>query len=132
MQTFAVRLLPGQDLKESLKQLVVEKNIRAGVVLTCVGSLQKAVLRMADENIINTYEERFEIVSLVGTLSADGVHLHAALSRANGEVIGGHVSDGCTIYTTAEIVVADVPDVIFKRVHDEQTGFKELVVESTM
>ena len=41
------RLRPGQDLREEIEKLVEENNIRAGCVLSVVGSLEKASLRMA-------------------------------------------------------------------------------------
>lgn len=132
MKTHAIRLHPGQDLKREIKKLCADRHMQAGAILTCVGSLQKAVLRLADENITKVFEERFEIVSLVGTISLDGVHLHASIADARGNVIGGHVSDGCLIYTTAEIVIGEIDGHIFRRSPDEQTGFDELEIESTM
>ncbi len=35
----AIQLLPGEDLKTSLQQFVTNKGIKAGWILTCVGSL---------------------------------------------------------------------------------------------
>ena len=52
--------------------------------MTCVGSLRKAALRLADRDETTLYEGKFEIVSLVGTLSVDGPHLHIALAVARG------------------------------------------------
>ncbi|MBI5392061.1 DNA-binding protein, partial [Candidatus Woesearchaeota archaeon] len=68
MKTFAFRLLPGQDLKKELVSFCSEKKIAAGFILTCVGSLKRATLRLADENVVKDFEQKFEIVSLVGTL----------------------------------------------------------------
>lgn len=128
MNIHAIRLQPDQDLKKSLENYACKNQINAGVVLTCVGSLYNATLRMADENIIKTFTEKYEIVSLVGTFSADGCHLHISLSDKNGNVIGGHLKEGCTIYTTAEIVIGDINNLVFTRALDKNTGFKELVV----
>jgi len=41
-------------------------------------------------------------------------------------VVGGHVANGRRIYTTAEIVVEELPAVAFARRFDEQTGYWEL------
>ena len=130
MKTYAVRLLPNQDLKTSLENYARENQISAGVVLTCVGSLNCATLRMANENVPKTFEGKFEIVSLVGTFSADGCHLHIALSDKDGNMIGGHLKEGCMIFTTAEVVIGEIENLIFARTMDEGTGFKELVVKS--
>lgn len=129
MKPFAFRLHPGQDLKKEIISFTKENNVQAGVILTCVGSLKRATLRLANENIVKEFEQKFEIVSLVGTLCQDGVHLHISLSDNKGNVIGGHLMDGCLIYTTAEIVVDELEDVTFYRKVDVTTGFRELVVE---
>ena len=129
MKTFAFRLLSGQDLKKELTSFTKENNIQAGFILTCVGCLKQATLRLADENIVKNFEQKFEIVSLVGTLCQDGVHLHISLSDANGNTVGGHLMVGCLIYTTAEIIVGELEDVVFSRKADSVTGFRELIVE---
>ena len=128
MKTFALRLHPKQDLKKELIKFTKDNNIQAGFILTCVGSLSRATLRMADETIIKDFEKRFEINSLVGTLSQDGAHLHISLSDETGAEIGGHVKDGCLIYVTAEIIIGELEDAKFSREFDGQTGFKELVI----
>ncbi len=129
MKTYAIRLKPDQDLKEELTKFSKNKKIQAGIILTCVGSLKSATLRLADENVVKTFDEKFEIVSLVGTLSPDGNHIHISLSNKNGETIGGHLKEGCIIYTTAEIVISENDEFSFSREFDKQTGFKELKIK---
>jgi predicted DNA-binding protein with PD1-like motif len=80
MKIFAIRLKPDQDLKESLRIFVKQNDIQSGFILTAVGSLKQATLRFANQNNSQLFEERFEIVSLVGTLSIHGIHLHISLS----------------------------------------------------
>ena len=129
MRTFTLRLFPDDNLKLGLQNFIVEKNIAAAAVITCVGSLKQVALRMANEKNATTYTEKFEIVSLVGTLSINGSHLHMAISDRNGLVRGGHLLNGCLIFTTAEIVIAVFDDVTYLREFDDVTGFKELVVK---
>ncbi len=128
MKTFALRLKPNQDLKESLKKFVALNNIQSGFILTTVGSLKQARIRFADQNNSKAFNGKFEILSLVGTLSTSGVHLHIAISDTDGRTIGGHLDNGCIIYTTAEIVIGASEDFIFIRTVEEQTGFKELEI----
>jgi uncharacterized protein len=128
MKTYALRLKPGQDLKKELVKY--SQNVQAGFIITCVGSLKTATLRLADENIVKTFDKKFEIVSLVGTLSKDGVHLHISLADENGNTVGGHLKEGCIIYTTAEIVIGGSDEFIFSREMDPETGFKELKIKS--
>ena len=53
-----------------------------------------------------------ELLTLQGTFSANGVHLHASVARADGTVLGGHLMPGWR----------------FTRAPDAATGFMELVV----
>ncbi|MGD1942577.1 MAG: PPC domain-containing DNA-binding protein [Leptolyngbyaceae cyanobacterium] len=126
---YALRLTPGADLKVSLQTLTQQHQLAAACILTAVGSLTVAHLRFAGQSTTTVLQERFEIVSLVGTLSVEGVHLHLAIANAQGQLWGGHLMPGCLIYTTAEIVVGALPGLRFQRLADEQTGYRELVIE---
>ena len=128
MKVFALRLRPGQDLRKEIERFTKERRIKAGFIITTVGSLEKATLRLADQNNPSTFEGKFEIVSLVGTLSQDGVHLHISLSDSAGRTIGGHLVEGCQIYTTAEIVIGEANGIVFTRETDKLTGYKELKI----
>lgn len=128
MRVYALRLRPGQDLRKEIERFTRERGIRAGFIITTVGSLRKAALRLADKSDSTSFEGKFEIVSLVGTLGQDGVHLHASISDGTGRTIGGHLVEGCEIYTTAEIVIGDGTGLVFSRETDKLTGYKELTI----
>ncbi len=128
MQTYSFRLRPGQDLKTELDALVKQQGISAGIMLTCVGSLTDVTLRLANQNGASSWQGHFEIVSLVGTLSTNGSHLHLSVSDSMGQTIGGHLLAGCKIYTTAEIVVGVMPSLDYVREPDPTFGYRELVV----
>jgi predicted DNA-binding protein with PD1-like motif len=123
-----MRLSPGQDLKIELQKFIDAHKIKAACVLTCVGSLQKSTLRLANQSDYQSYSQKMEIVSLVGILSTEGSHLHISLSDSTGATIGGHLLDGCYVYTTAEIVLGIMPDYRFAREQDSASGYKELKV----
>lgn len=126
---YALRLLPGQDLKQALREFSEDKQLQAGIILTAVGSLHQATLRFAGQNEATLLAGPFEIVSLAGTLSVHGMHLHGAIANAQGRTLGGHIMEGCLIHTTAEIAIAEVPQVVFRREPDPQTGYCELVIQ---
>uniref|UniRef100_A0A3P9A616 PPC domain-containing protein n=2 Tax=Esox lucius TaxID=8010 RepID=A0A3P9A616_ESOLU len=130
----AVRLGPGQELLGSLQAFVEERNLRAPFIVTCVGSVTKATLRLAHTTAGNTNEvihldEHFEIVSLVGTLNKDA-HLHICLADKEGKTVGGHVMGGLEVFTTAEVVIGEATELLFERHMDHSTGFHELVIQS--
>ncbi|MEL6399509.1 MAG: PPC domain-containing DNA-binding protein [Cyanobacteria bacterium J06626_4] len=125
---YALRLPPDADLKISLQTFTQQQQLAAACILTAVGSLTVAQLRFAGQATPTVLPERFEIVSLVGTLSVAGLHLHLAIANAQGQLWGGHLMPGCRIYTTAEIVVGALPGLRFQRLADEQTGYRELAI----
>jgi len=127
------RLKPGQLLKEEIEQTAIKYKIKAGALLSIVGGLENAVLRMGgsepENQIIKEWSGPFEIVSGTGTISDDGCHIHISISDQAGQVFGGHLKDDCMVKYTAEIVLAIFDDVTYKRVLDKETGFGELTVE---
>ncbi|TNN53733.1 Bifunctional protein GlmU [Liparis tanakae] len=132
LRVHAVRFGPGQELMGSLQAFVEERRLRAPFIITCVGSVTKATLRLANATAINTNEVihltgRFEIVSLVGTLNREA-HVHVCLADGEGRTVGGHVLGGLEVFTTAEVVVGEGAELQFTREPDERTGFPELVV----
>ncbi|CAN5802583.1 hypothetical protein BH11BAC3_BH11BAC3_14420 [soil metagenome] len=126
--THAFRLKPGQDLKQEIQKLVTEKQIEAGWISTCVGSLTNYTIRFANQPEGNSDSGHFEIVSLTGTVSTNGSHIHISISDSTGKTIGGHLMDGCKIYTTAEIVIQSSSDFEFKREKDGSTPWEELQI----
>lgn len=132
MKMLALRLTPNQDLKIELERVIEENNIESGYIATCVGSLHAVNIRMAgakpEKQDIRTLNGHYEIVSLVGTISTSGTHLHISVSDEEGNVTGGHLKEGSIVTTTAEIVIGYDEDTTFSRVLDEETGFEELTV----
>ncbi len=129
MNTSSFRLKPGQDLFDSIEEVLKENKIEAGCVLSSVGSLTHATLRLANRDYYNEYEGHFEIVSMTGTVSVHGSHIHVAISDGDGVTTGGHLVSGCKVYTTAEIVLAIFDDVVYKReLLPNDSGYEELVV----
>ncbi len=129
-----LRLNPGEDLRLALEaachQQMTETDCQAACVISSVGSLSCAVLRYAAEPEGIRLDGPLEIITLSGTLAAPGqggVHLHASVADARGQVRGGHLMRGCIVRTTVEVVLALLPEWSFARTLDVATGFQELV-----
>jgi len=86
-------------LRGALEFFSRDQGISAGFILSAVGSLSLASLRFAGLETSHRITGGLEILSIAGTLSTDGCHLHAAVSDERGEVGGGHVTSGCTVRT---------------------------------
>lgn len=134
MKTFPIRLTPGQDLRTALEAAVQAQNCRAAFVLSGIGSLSTAGIRLAGAGQPTRLTESMEILTLSGTVAAGGdktgSHMHMAISTATGQVLGGHVAPGCIVLTTAEVLLALLPDWQFTREPDAQTGYDELVIRA--
>lgn len=129
LKCHSVRLHRGDDLMLCIKEIAREKEISAGVVLSAVGCISEGRVRDASGVTIREIHDHCEIVSLNGTVSARRCHLHIALSREDLNTIGGHLCPGCIINTTCELVIAELPGVIFGVEQDVQTGYDELIFE---
>jgi len=126
--SYVLRLLPGRDLRLSIENFVKEHKIAAGWIATCVGSLSAWSIRFANQKNSVGAVGHFEIISLTGTLSFNGCHLHISIADGAGKVVGGHLVHGCKIYTTAEIILVQSANYVFAREQDDSTGWKELIV----
>ena len=129
IQATALRLRPGDDLKSELMRLAIDNQWRAASVISGVGSLTKVSLRLAGCSEPTLFQGKHEIISLAGTLSKDGIHLHISVANSEGRIIGGHVLEGSAIFTTAEIIIAELSDLVFTREQCPMTGFLELNVQ---
>lgn len=130
MNVLPLRLFPGDDLRQALEAWMGQQSEEAGCVISGVGSLSVAQLRFAGAPETTTIHGDLEILSLAGTLSPDGAHLHIAVADSGGAVIGGHLCGGSLVRTTAELVVGLLPAWEFRRALDPTTGYSELRISS--
>ena len=123
-----LRLLPGDDLRQTLENAVKAKGVTAAFVLAGIGSLRPVLLRLAGAEEPTRVDEELELLTLTGSIAAQGAHLHISVSAPDGRVLGGHVAYGCTVRTTAEVLLALLPGWHFTREADARIGHDELVV----
>jgi predicted DNA-binding protein with PD1-like motif len=128
MQALPLRLAPQQDLRAALESTLAGRGVSAAFVLQAIGSLCVARIRFAGMPQASELRGDLEILTLGGSLSPDGAHLHISVADAQGSVTGGHVEYGCMVRTTAEILVLLLPDHSFSRAIDAASGFKELLI----
>lgn len=128
MQTLPLRLNPGDDVRAAVVQALLASGHQAAFVLQGIGSLSLAQLRYAGVPEPTELRGDLEILTLAGSISADGAHLHMSVSDAHGRVLGGHVGAGCIVRTTAELLLALLPGRHFTRELDPHTGYPELTI----
>ena len=130
MKQYIFRLHRGDDLLESIAAFCRRELMRAGYAACWVGCVSRARIRWADGITQHEYEERLEIVSLTGTVSEERCHLHIAFSREDMSLLGGHLCSGCTVNTTAEVVLCSIDSVSFAKAFDPETGYNELDIRT--
>ena len=128
MTPLPLRIPAQADLRETLAGLCAGHGVDAAFVVQGIGSLSVARIRFAGAPDCTELRGDLEILSLGGSLSPDGPHLHVAVSDAAGKVTGGHMGPGCVVRTTAEVLVMLLPGHRFSREIDPATGYKELFV----
>jgi predicted DNA-binding protein with PD1-like motif len=128
MNALPLRIPALADLREVLAALPARHGVDAAFVLQGIGSLSVARIRFAGAPDLTELRGDLEILTLGGSLSMDGPHLHITVADAAGRVTGGHMGPGCVVRTTAEVLVALLPGHRFSREMDPGTGYKELFV----
>lgn len=128
LKAFAVRLKPHDDLRKSIQEFAKEYKIKAGVILTCVGSLEQINIRFAHQEEGAEHIGFYEIIALSGTFSSTSSHIHIGVSDGAGQTFGGHLLDNNLVYTTAEIVMAELVDLEFNREIDPLYNYLELKI----
>ena len=126
---YIFRLHRGDDLKQSILEFCKMNNINSGIMAWAVGCCSKVRFRLAGAESFYEDERDYEIVSIMGTISKDGVHIHISFADDTGKVVGGHLSDGCIINTTCEVSIIETNKYKLSREYDEETCYKELVIE---
>ena len=104
MHALPLHLGPGSDLRHSLEQLAIEQQA-PGFVLGVVGNLSQAAFQCPGQAEPTLLQGDLEIITLNGTLSPQGVHLHLSLSDGSCQVWGGHLEHGTLVLKGADLLV---------------------------
>ncbi len=128
MNLVPLRLGPGDDLRLALETWMGLREEPAGWVISAIGSLSVARIRLAGQDGIASIKGDLELLHLAGSLCLDGAHLHLAIADRTGVVMGGHLCPGSLVRTTAEVLLGVLPDWQFNREVDQATGYRELQI----
>ncbi len=130
MELIPLRLQPSDDLKQSLESWIAREAEGSAWIVSGIGSLTVAQLRLAGRREASVLHRDLEILTLQGSLCRSGSHIHITVADANGAVLGGHLCEGSVVRTTAEVLVARLPQWQLQRAMDPTTGYRELEILS--
>ncbi|MFQ5883943.1 MAG: PPC domain-containing DNA-binding protein [Thermoplasmata archaeon] len=124
------KLDDGENLFESLEEIIEKHGIRSGLVLSGIGMLRNFVLGYYDgsEYQKKEFKDPCELLSLQGSIAGEAepaIHLHASLADESRSVIGGHLFQA-EVCSLNELVLRKLDDVILSRKLNPNTGLKEL------
>ncbi len=123
-----LRLPPGVDLRGELERMAQADPQSCGFIVCGIGSLESPVLRFADQvqGVVLTGPQ--EVITISGSVSADGAHLHLLVADAEGNSLGGHLCHGSRVRTTMEILLLCPEGWQLGRERDPATGHLELTI----
>ena len=104
METLPLELEPGQDLHLTLSELAIQQQL-SGFVLGIVGNLSQATFRCPGQQQPTRMNGELEVITLNGTFSPSGVHLHLSLSDGACQVWGGHLEPGTLVLKGAQLLL---------------------------
>ena len=104
MQPHSLKLSPGSDLINSIKEYSLSNNL-CGYVSGVVGNLRSVCIQCPGNQEINKFEGNLEIVSLNGHFNKGDVHLHLSFADEGCNVFGGHLEEGCIVKKGTDILL---------------------------
>ncbi|WP_216919012.1 DUF296 domain-containing protein [Synechococcus sp. CCAP 1479/9] len=123
-----LRLPPGVDLRGELERMAQADPEFCGFIVCGIGSLESPVLRFADQARGVVLAGPQEVITLAGSVSRDGAHLHLVVADAEGRTLGGHLCHGSLVRTTMEIMLLCTEGWQLGRERDPATGHLELTI----
>ena len=104
MRAVPLHLEAGRDVRRSLEQLAQRQGV-GGFVLSVVGNLSQAAFACPGKPRPTLLQGELEIITLQGTISPTGVHLHLSFSDGDCQVWGGHLEHGTLVLRGADLLV---------------------------
>jgi predicted DNA-binding protein with PD1-like motif/glutaredoxin len=104
MRALPIHLEAGADLRGSLEDLALEQQA-TGFVLSVVGNMSQACFACPGQPEPTVLRGELEIITLQGTVSPSGVHLHLSFSDPGCQVWGGHLEHGSLVLKGADLLV---------------------------
>ncbi len=104
MHAVPLRLAPGSDLRRTLEDFARER-AASGFVMGVVGDLSRAAFQCPGQDGPTLMDGDLEIITLNGTLTPEGVHLHLSLSDGACQVWGGHLEHGTLVRKGADVLL---------------------------
>ena len=115
----------GDKLLESIKEALINTDVKDAVVVSGIGTLEQLVFHrvlsfdhIPKEEFI-TINRPIELSSIQGIIANREPHLHLVCSDDEGKVYTGHLEPNCIVLYLAEIVIVETTGKRLRRERDE-------------
>lgn len=111
-QILCVYMEYGEDFHEVIEQVARERDIRAGAILSGIGTFDKARIHHITHTEFPAADKLVEVEGPVELCSVSGIiadhkpHMHCTMALRGGELLAGHLEPGCRVLYLAEVVIA--------------------------
>lgn len=102
----------GDDFHECIEQAAREKGIHSGVILSGIGTFDRARIHHITHTAFPAEDEFVTLEGPVELCSVDGIiadyqpHMHTTMAVRGTELFSGHLEPGCRVLYLAEVVIA--------------------------
>ena len=110
---WVVRVDPGKDVLLTIEEFIKEKGIIQGMVVMGYGTLSQVSQhwvthnKFPTDNLFETWDGGFELLSMNGMIVAGSAHIHFTGASSKG-AFGGHLEEGCICYVLTEIGILEL------------------------
>lgn len=110
---WVVRVDPGKDVLLTIEDFIKEKGIVQGMIIMGYGTLSRVHMhwvthnKFPTDNLFETWDGGFELMSMNGMIVEGKVHIHFTGASTKG-AFGGHMEEGCICYVLAEIGILEL------------------------
>jgi predicted DNA-binding protein with PD1-like motif len=126
------RFNAGKDLLASIKEVVKEHQVKAGM-LTVIGAVDRAQYGFyhPHQKVYTNLKwspspessPALEIVSCIGNIAILDdevvVHAHITFTGEKGEIVGGHLLEGCRVNPTAELTLLKADGILHRKRNED-------------
>jgi uncharacterized protein len=128
-RTYVLAFGKGDEVMSGLVEFAEQHHLR-GAHFTAIGAFRRANVAWFDDTRKAfrkiPVESQVEVASLIGNIATENdkplVHVHCALARPDGELVGGHLLDA-EVFPTLEVFLTEEPAEIPKA-HDPETDLE--------
>ena len=113
-RTFVMKLVQGDDLLNSIQELITKENIENAVIVSGIATFDRSRMHMISTTgypigfyIDEKKDVPLEVVSIDGFICDGQPHVHCTISDRN-QAYAGHLLEGCRILYLGEVVIQEL------------------------